>query len=504
MSKKIIDGESFDFLNGGRVIRLSPIDAELSVTEFDFPPSPALQSSVAEFEAAGFTSISPMVGLTAMKSRAPFLSGHKFHFPKPRFILETQVPVNELQVQVEFDEQTGDVIGWALVGDGNSNSVDLLAQQLPFARLETPLIARQQDLAFGRVDGKPFVKSFAPGVKKIIQLFSIPKLEKLIGSALIPAVSLIDKKIVPHERLQWFDKTMTLPDVTADEKIAMAGKRVLLFVHGIISSSKGAFDALTESNEGFCWQTLSDAYGGRVLAYDHWTLSKSTFENAQHLLTLLPDNITIDVICHSRGAGVVRSLLESDALKAKCEAKNLKFDKVCFVAGACEGSALAKPEMVDRLFKTHAAINRLLSPSAKLSAGVWSQIVKLIFRGFQELPGTDCLNPEGDWINKLKASQYTRANHYYYIRANFDAKNTIVNVVDEAFIDRLVFEGLGNDVVVPFEGAGMNQNYLDGVVNKTNLIEFGDESDAQSEVWHITFFASNKVQKKLTETFVGY
>lgn len=119
-------------------------------------------------------------------------------------------------------------------------------------------------------------------------------------------------------------------------------------------------------------------------------------------------------------------------------------------------------------------------------------------RGLQELPGTDSLDPDGQAIKRLTAFSSSLTNEYLYIRANSDFSNTAVNLIDETAIDQLVFSDLPNDVVVPFEGAGVNSDYLNnGTLIKTELKTFGSWSTTQSDVWHITFFQNFIVRDKI-------
>ena len=133
-------------------------------------------------------------------------------------------------------------------------------------------------------------------------------------------------------------------------------KRVLLFVHGIFSSIHGAFGDLGDpAATDTTMKKLIDAYSGHVFGYDHWTISKTPLQNALDLLDAIPDqaNWDIDVICHSRGGLVVRSLLSviaegveptNDGLRlvAQRRAGKIKsIDKTFFVAAANQGSPLA-------------------------------------------------------------------------------------------------------------------------------------------------------------------
>lgn len=460
---------------------------------------------LADLTSADFRHVTPMLQIESMLADVTALS-HK-HFGAELFdnvpSLRVQVATTneEKLVLLEFDAETGNITGW-------SEEKEFMTPALGFsenlisktALFDVPLLLPKNSMSYVVHKGISYPKSFVPGAKKVFALFSVP-LEKLVGSALTPLFRLLEKTIKNKEALQWFDAGMQLPEITIPERAAMLGKNALLFVHGIISSTRGAFDDLVKI--GDCYEFLHQKYEGNLIAYDHWTLGKSCLDNAWDLARELPEGITVDIICHSRGAGVVRALLELPELQEELAQKQINVGKVCFVAGACEGSALAKRETVERLFKIFAATNNMLASSSRLPNLFWVQLIKLLLRGIQELPGTDSMDPDGDFIKKqLRTTQSTLANHYYYIRANFDAKGELVNLLDEAFIDEFVFGNSGNDVVVPFDGAGKNDNYLKDKIEKTNLLEFPLLPEKENfDVWHITFFKNSNVQIRLKQLF---
>ncbi len=90
----------------------------------------------------------------------------------------------------------------------------------------------------------------------------------------------------------------------------------LLFLHGTASSSVGSFSKLGVRH-GFDvikidttpeWNELQKLYSGRVVAYEHRTLSKSPLQNAIELATILPGGARLHMVSHSRG-GLVGELL---------------------------------------------------------------------------------------------------------------------------------------------------------------------------------------------------
>jgi pimeloyl-ACP methyl ester carboxylesterase/tetratricopeptide (TPR) repeat protein len=87
---------------------------------------------------------------------------------------------------------------------------------------------------------------------------------------------------------------------------------VLLFLHGTASSTSGSFAGLWSVQDGSLIKPVFNFYGGRVLAYQHRTLTESPIENALALAKALADLLAPDselhIVSHSRG-GLVGELL---------------------------------------------------------------------------------------------------------------------------------------------------------------------------------------------------
>ena len=79
----------------------------------------------------------------------------------------------------------------------------------------------------------------------------------------------------------------------------------LLFLHGTGSSTRGSFGELIGSD---LWNFIHQQYSGRVLAFQHETLSESPLYNTIQLIKQLPKNIHLHLISHSRG-GLVGEVL---------------------------------------------------------------------------------------------------------------------------------------------------------------------------------------------------
>lgn len=101
-----------------------------------------------------------------------------------------------------------------------------------------------------------------------------------------------------------------------DSVAAEKDKPYLLFIHGTNSNTEGGFKELRTNS---AYNKLFTFYAGRVLAFEHKTLSDSPIKNVTDLLNALPNEISIDIVSHSRG-GIVAELL------ARCSKGEKPFD----------------------------------------------------------------------------------------------------------------------------------------------------------------------------------
>jgi alpha-beta hydrolase superfamily lysophospholipase len=87
---------------------------------------------------------------------------------------------------------------------------------------------------------------------------------------------------------------------------------VLVFLHGTASSTASSFSGLWDTTASAPIRRLSAYYGGRLLAFQHESLTKSPIENARELVTqlakVLDRGAEIHLVSHSRG-GLIGELL---------------------------------------------------------------------------------------------------------------------------------------------------------------------------------------------------
>ncbi|TFW31391.1 esterase/lipase family protein [Duganella callida] len=264
---------------------------------------------------------------------------------------------------------------------------------------------------------------------------------------------------------------------------AARGKRVLLLVHGLFSSTEGGFGALD-------LQPLIERYEGRVFGWDHWTIAKTPQQNALDLLQHMPPaaDWALDVVCHSRGGLVLRSLLadgaDGDAVLAQIGRERAgriaRVGKVTFVAAANQGSKLASPDDILEFLNVAAM---LASFSAGMGLDVVIGLARMVVSLGYDRPAVQALTDDSALIATLnRAGGLIAPERSWYARANFDYGSSALERTG-ALLSRALIEA-DNDLVVPYAGV-----LLPGAAPAADhILNFGTAEHKQNQVWHTEFF----------------
>ena len=271
-----------------------------------------------------------------------------------------------------------------------------------------------------------------------------------------------------------------------------SNKKYLLFIHGIFSSTKGAFsEILLSRHDDNLLARFSNNYE-KIIGFDHWTVAHSTLENAEALLDLLPDDCKLDIVCHSRGAGVTRCLLEHPKLTKKFSAKSIAVNEVIFVAGACQGSALANPDRIGSLVNVFSALSSVSGGYIPLK--LFTGLLKAVQYGVNHFPGVQAMSPESEILKQVNKSVNQTDSRYIYMRSNYEPDGKLAEMLDGLALDKFIFDG-SNDVVVPYDGAGTFDEGVTNSITVTAGAEFGMEKP--EHIFHTKFFKERKVRDTL-------
>ena len=199
--------------------------------------------------------------------------------------------------------------------------------------------------------------------------------------------------------------------------------RVLLLVHGTFSSTLSAFAALPATEWGQAFLRAAFGTYDVVLGFDHATLSEDPLENASELLAALrqvPWSLPprVDIVTHSRGGLVTRSLVEQLLPLTDFQ---LQVERVVFVGATNGGTLLASPAnwqaLVDLFTNLSVAACNVLGmlPQAKGATLVLEELVRGLGAFVKYLastaitdrlvPGLAAMEPTGDFVRRLNEEQ---------------------------------------------------------------------------------------------------
>ncbi|MEO6637469.1 MAG: CHAT domain-containing protein, partial [Ginsengibacter sp.] len=287
----------------------------------------------------------------------------------------------------------------------------------------------------------------------------------------------------------------------------------LLFLHGTASSTKSSFGELLNTD---LWKYIHDAYGSNVVAFQHESLTKSPLQNVLELVKQLPQNISFDIISHSRGGLVGDTLArfcntnenikgfdeneikflenaddrESDvaniaAIKEALANKKIIVNKFIRVACPSQGTTLASSRM-DHFFNV--TFNLIGMAGGLIANPVYNAFKELISvvidckNDVSVLPGLEAMNPDSPFIKVLNspASNVILDQPLLVISGNCKTK---LNLKALLIIVSKLFYAKDNDLVV-----------------NTNSMYYGSKRQAQvqylfddaTDVDHFHYFKNKK------------
>jgi len=341
--------------------------------------------------------------------------------------------------------------------------------------------------------------SFGGVIKAIVH---VPIIQGLVDGATHRIVEFLAQKVESHtkeEGFRFFGNGFAPVPQDQMRQWAQNGDRVLFLTHGIFSSIGGAFRDL----EGT--QVLADLrgkYGDRIIGWDHWTVARTPFENADAMLTGMAPDMLVDFICHSRGSLVMRAALEHSKLNTKMTSRfnGGRAGTALFVAGANQGSQLASFEHVNTLLNVYSAI---ASVPFLGHAGAFLDLIvgvlRVLAHGVSTIPSVAALSsdPGNTFIKELDGDpRMVFSGRVGVAHANFDPNSGILAQLGNLNVDKIF--GKPNDLVVPYDGAAL----FDAAQTVDRELPFNAGAAIQSKVAHTTFFRNGDLQKVIAELFL--
>jgi hypothetical protein len=279
------------------------------------------------------------------------------------------------------------------------------------------------------------------------------------------------------------------PSCGDDDWSRLASGRALLMVHGTFSRSHLAFGALPSEFVA----ELNRLYGGRVFAFDHFTLSHDPSENVRRLLEMVPEgtSLDLDIVCHSRG-GLVSRVLSEQQGAFSLGRRSLHVGRVVFVGVPNAGTPLADPGHLQEALDTFTnLLNFVPGPGLTDAMALVLTVLKQLAVGaFGGLEGLRSMHPGGEFLRELNAGQPTGGTRYHAVAAD-------VTPVDPGIRHWVVSRGINrllagpNDFIVPEHGVHA-ANGGAGFPVADPLLLTGDEAVA-----HTRYFAQARVREQI-------
>lgn len=270
------------------------------------------------------------------------------------------------------------------------------------------------------------------------------------------------------------------------------GGRTLVFLHGTFSTSHGAFHGLPLDTLG----ELNRRYAGRVVAFDHPSMSVDPQANAIELARRLPEATTsvVDVVAHSRGGLVARAL----AGEGGGPPGGIRVDKAVLVGCPYQGTPLADPDhIVDFLDRMTTLLNLVPPGPASVVTetleGVITAVKVVGHATLGGLPGIAAMDPGGAFLAGLEARELRST--YFAVASDYEPTGGLRSLARRAgdlLVDR-VFSGAANDLVVPALGFG--DEALRGPIPRERLLLF----DPAAAIDHSGYFRQPAVAARLVE-----
>jgi hypothetical protein len=277
--------------------------------------------------------------------------------------------------------------------------------------------------------------------------------------------------------------------------------RSLLFVHGTFSNAASAYKDLAGSN---FFDRVKDAYGDRIFAFDHFSISRTPEQNARALLEGLPEQTTtFDVVAHSRGGLVLRNLVERGRVFGDLS-RRFKIGRAVLVASPNDGTPLATPRRWD---ETVGWIANLLEmfPDNPFTTGaefVANGLVWLANHAAGDLPGLHAMDADGDLIAAIQRPPGPPPDAYSALVANYHPTDKVLERLLDIGIDQ--FFGSANDLVVPSEGGWRIDHSSGTYIPAARIGCFGAGGNLpQDSVTHVSFFSHAETVDFLVNAVLG-
>ena len=341
--------------------------------------------------------------------------------------------------------------------------------------------------------------------RKVLKVLVIPLASKVLDKPVDLLAGAIESRI-RHNRV-WrltADNYAKGPDADFNDWRLLDGKPTLLVVHGIFSSVEGMISKLPRS----AMERWISHYEGRVIAFNHLSVTLSPEDNARFFLETAKRGLPLgkfqfDILCHSRGGVVSRTLAERG--RTLSADSNSEFRKIYFVASPNSGSALGDPEHMLEMIDVFTNLLTQFPDSHTMFAieTILGVIKVLAYTAGVALPGMASMATTKDGYiasvlnqsSQKSPAKYAAATSGYVPRPGLD--NGFFTGRFATYIMNRIFTNNGhavaNDLVVPKDGVFAGNGHPSFPI--LDPLVYGD----QDAVWHGGFFSEPRTIRHIEE-----
>ena len=319
---------------------------------------------------------------------------------------------------------------------------------------------------FPRPGGQQFVlESETPGsaergllgatARRSLRFIAIRAASTLAHAGVRTLTAEAESRLRPYRVRTFTPDDARQPSGTAPDATSLVGGPAVLFVHGTLGRTDHSFGAFDRE-----WlRSVHERYHGRVIAFDHPTVSTSPAENAEAFVAWFVEHVEpvldgrvleIDVVAHSRGGLVAREI-------AELAPPGLAIRSIVFVATPNGGTPLCDAAHVGDLLDVATNLAAVVPDNPVADAlEIILELVKDIAVGttLAELPGLAAMDPNGTYLAELNRRVPDPRITMRAIAADFEpmtAASKVVHLRDR--VSDRVFGGEMNDLAVPTRSA---------------------------------------------------
>jgi len=289
--------------------------------------------------------------------------------------------------------------------------------------------------------------------RKLLKVLVFPLLDRVVGEVSERFAERWEERKRPYRARSFTPEDFTRADAArldAGRWRALTGGPALLLLHGTFSRAHTAFGGLDPDTV----RALHERYAGRVLAFDHFTLSHDPKRNVERLVAEIPEGtaLDLDVMCHSRGGLVARVLAERQG-ELSLGSRALRVRRVVFAATPNAGTVLADGERMGDFVDRYTTLLNLFPDNGvtEVLEGVITVVKQLAVGALGGLDGLQAMRPSSPFLAALNEGPAGEAA-YFALTANFEPASAGLRAfLRDRLMDR-VFRDVPNDLVVPTGG----------------------------------------------------